>query len=242
MQQKPKGWYQCNLPHLDAPEVIQAVTFRLYDSLPLEVIKKLKLTKNERHIKEVEKRRIIENHLDFGIGACWLKQTEIAILVENALLHFNPERYTLFAWCIMPNHVHVLIKTKLDFPLYKVVHSWKSFTATEANKILNRNGKFWQREYFDRYIRDEGHFWAVFKYIENNPIKIADKGIVKWSYSTCNYCSTGCAIEIGINKEGNPVGARGVAGADVNRGKLYTKGIFEQNNWGLNNWDQSQCQ
>jgi len=62
---------------------------------------------------------------------------------------------------------------------------------------------------------------------KKNPIKIADKGIVKWSYSTCNYCSTGCAIEIGINKEGNPVGARGVAGADVNRGKLCTKGIFE---------------
>ncbi|MEO1879556.1 MAG: nitrate reductase [Methylococcales bacterium] len=50
---------------------------------------------------------------------------------------------------------------------------------------------------------------------------------MKWNYSTCGYCSTGCAIEIGTNKDGKPVGARGVADADVNRGKLCVKGIFE---------------
>lgn len=60
-----------------------------------------------------------------------------------------------------------------------------------------------------------------------NPITLVDKGVKKWSYSTCNYCSTGCAIEIGVNKEGKPVASRGVANADVNRGKLCLKGIFE---------------
>lgn len=62
---------------------------------------------------------------------------------------------------------------------------------------------------------------------QKNPIKIVDKGIEKWSYSTCGYCSTGCSIEIGINKEGKPVASRGVADADVNRGKLCVKGLFE---------------
>ncbi len=60
-----------------------------------------------------------------------------------------------------------------------------------------------------------------------NPVKIADKGVKKWSYSTCNYCSTGCAIEIGLNADGVPVTGRGVGSADVNRGKLCVKGIFE---------------
>lgn len=60
-----------------------------------------------------------------------------------------------------------------------------------------------------------------------NPITLVDKGVEKWSYSTCNYCSTGCSIEIGVNKEGKPVASRGVANADVNRGKLCLKGIFE---------------
>jgi len=58
-------------------------------------------------------------------------------------------------------------------------------------------------------------------------IKIVDKGVEKWIYSTCGYCSTGCAIEVGVNAEGKPVASRGVSGADVNRGKLCVKGIFE---------------
>ena len=56
---------------------------------------------------------------------------------------------------------------------------------------------------------------------------MADKGVVKWTYSTCGYCSTGCSIEIGSNADGKPVASRGVGGADVNRGKLCLKGIFE---------------
>ena len=62
---------------------------------------------------------------------------------------------------------------------------------------------------------------------QKNPIKIADKGIVDWKYATCGYCSTGCAIEVGLNEEGKPVSSRGVADADVNRGKLCLKGIYE---------------
>lgn len=60
-----------------------------------------------------------------------------------------------------------------------------------------------------------------------NPIKIADKNVQEWKYTTCGYCSTGCSMEIGLDPEGKPVATRGVAGADVNRGKLCVKGIFE---------------
>jgi len=67
----------------------------------------------------------------------------------------------------------------------------------------------------------------LFGRTQKNPIKIADKGVVKWKYATCGYCSTGCAIEVGLNQEGKPVSSRGVADADVNRGKLCLKGIYE---------------
>ena len=60
-----------------------------------------------------------------------------------------------------------------------------------------------------------------------NPIKVADKGVVEWKYTTCGYCSTGCSIEVGIDDKGEAVASRGVASADVNRGKLCLKGIFE---------------
>jgi predicted molibdopterin-dependent oxidoreductase YjgC len=62
---------------------------------------------------------------------------------------------------------------------------------------------------------------------KKNPIKLADKGVVDWKYTTCGYCSTGCAIEVGLNGDGKAVSARGVGDADVNRGKLCIKGIFE---------------
>ncbi len=62
---------------------------------------------------------------------------------------------------------------------------------------------------------------------KKNPIKIPDKGVVEWKYTTCGYCSTGCSIEVGLNKKGEAVTSRGVDDADVNRGKLCLKGIFE---------------
>lgn len=62
---------------------------------------------------------------------------------------------------------------------------------------------------------------------KKNPIKIADKKVVEWKYTTCGYCSTGCSIQVGLNEAGAAVSSRGAAGADVNRGKLCVKGIFE---------------
>ncbi|MEN8206902.1 MAG: nitrate reductase [Pseudomonadota bacterium] len=62
---------------------------------------------------------------------------------------------------------------------------------------------------------------------QKNSIKIADKGVREWRYATCGYCSTGCSIEVGLNADNEPVASRGVADADVNRGKLCIKGMFE---------------
>src|SRR3989344_2924614 len=62
---------------------------------------------------------------------------------------------------------------------------------------------------------------------QKNPIKIVDKGVIEWKYTTCGYCSTGCSIEVGLNGDGKAVASRGAAAADVNRGKLCLKGIFE---------------
>jgi assimilatory nitrate reductase catalytic subunit len=62
---------------------------------------------------------------------------------------------------------------------------------------------------------------------KRKPIVIPKKEVAEWKYSTCNYCSTGCAIELGLNDEGKVVTSRGHAGADVNRGKLCIKGLLE---------------
>ncbi|MEH6616820.1 MAG: nitrate reductase [Porticoccus sp.] len=62
---------------------------------------------------------------------------------------------------------------------------------------------------------------------KRKPIVIPKKEVAEWKYSTCNYCSTGCSIELGLNAQGKVVTSRGHAGADVNRGKLCIKGLLE---------------
>ncbi len=92
----------------------------------------------------------------------------------DAWRFFDGKRYDLVAYVVMPNHVHLMIKTHEGFPLSKVVHSWKSFTAHEINKHFKKSGRdaqVWQTEYFDRFIRDERHFDQAVDYIHENPVK-----------------------------------------------------------------------
>jgi len=92
-------------------------------------------------------------------------------MVQNSLLKFDGSRYRLFAWVVMPNHVHTLMTRFESYELKDLLHSHKSYTAHEANKILQRTGKFWIDDYFDRYARNEKHFYKTIEYIENNPVK-----------------------------------------------------------------------
>lgn len=57
------------------------------------------------------------------------------------------------------------------WPLDGVLHTWKSYTAREADKMLGRDGPFWFREYFDRFMRNEEHYHNTVEYIINNPVK-----------------------------------------------------------------------
>ncbi len=168
-----KNWYSRGyLPHLDQPDLIQSITFRLADALPASVVESLSQTCSD----DAQFREALEAYLNAGHGKCLLREQTHAEIVENALLHFDGQRYRLLAWVIMPNHVHVLIETKAGYPLPAVIHSWKSYTAKAINQALGQQGELWQREYFDRFIRDDRHLRAVIDYIENNPVKA---GLVK---------------------------------------------------------------
>lgn len=161
------------LPHWDAGEVPQAITFRLADSLPTIVLEqwRAELAPLDDGAASRERRIRIEHALDRGHGEARLSDARVAATVEDALLHFDGERYRLHAWVIMPNHVHVVATPLGEWTLAKIVHSWKSFTATQANALLGRSGVFWAREYFDRAIRDDGHFANAVSYVVMNPVK-----------------------------------------------------------------------
>jgi REP element-mobilizing transposase RayT len=121
----------------------------------------------------------IDGALDAGHGACWMTRPEIATLVVCAFQRFDGERYQLSAWCVMPNHVHVVIRPHAGHSLSKILQSWKGSTAYEANHRIGRSGTFWQREAYDHLIRDEAEFHHAVQYVLNNPTKA---GLRDWPW------------------------------------------------------------
>lgn len=157
-----------NLPHLEGAGGIYFVTFRLADSLPAIVME------SYRQIPPDSRGEPVGSYLDTCKGACWLRNHSIAQLVVDALKYFDGERYRLHAWCVMPNHVPVVFSqhgASSRQGIAHVVHSWKSFTSSSANRILGRSGPFWQREYYDHLIRDEREFLHFIEYTLQNPVK-----------------------------------------------------------------------
>ena len=174
------GWRSRGyLPHFDSPEIVQHIVFRLADARPPPVMAETRsLPPSKRNA------RILEA-LWRGHGARLLSNPVLAEIVQDAVLHFDGQRYRLLAWCIMPTHVHVLVEQMEGHTLSAVVRSWKSFAAKAANEVLGRSGSFWASEYYDRFMRNEAHLETSRAYIVNNPV-IA--GLCKlpedWRYSS----------------------------------------------------------
>ena len=166
------GWHSRGyLPHFDGNEIIQFITFRLANSLPRHFLQSLKLKLESRHISEIEYHRAIELYLDKSHGYDHLKNEIVASIVEENLLHFDGQRYKLLHWVIMSNHIHLLLKATAGFTLASIMHSMKSYTSNQANKVLGTSGRFWSVEYFDRYIRNAAHYSKTVAYIHENPVK-----------------------------------------------------------------------
>lgn len=153
-----------SLPHWEQAGAEVFVTFRLGDSLPKEAIDRLvaerralerKLESSAGLDEEEEWRKLrslqserIEALLDNGKGRCVLRQKEVAELLEAVLKFFDGQRYRLLAWCIMPNHAHVVFVLFPEWGIEKVLHSWKSFSAKKINALIGKSGPHWQRESF----------------------------------------------------------------------------------------------
>jgi REP element-mobilizing transposase RayT len=178
------------LPHWTRDGGFYAVTFRLHDSLPAHVVadwkaererlfKKRSLTvSDDKQLQKLFSDRV-EKHLDAGSGDCWMCKPEIADVVAHAMKHFDGDRYRLLAWCVMPNHVHVVFRPNPGHELERILHSWKSFSANQANRLLRRGGAFWQPEYYDHLIRDEADLFHALEYALNNPLAA---GIRNWRW------------------------------------------------------------
>ena len=93
----------------------------------------------------------------------------MVLILKEYLVSKDDLLYKLHCFSIMPNHVHLLFEQKTNLP--KIMHDIKGGSAFLINKFLNRSGKFWEKDYFDRYIRNQKHFISTYEYIKYNPIK-----------------------------------------------------------------------
>jgi len=222
-----------NLPHWYKPGSAHFVTYRLHGSLPLAVLEELANRKNALlkrkpppNVSPAQFREQIHKQL-FASYDQWLDQeknshlsdSRIAAVIRSNLYHHNGSKYHLLAYCVMPNHVHVLFQpidvatggspaipssmqttgeppvatlpvgehADLHSPLARIMHSLKSYTAHEANKILKRSGVFWQEESYDHWVRDDDELERIVLYIRANPVTA---GLVErpehWFWCSCH--------------------------------------------------------
>jgi REP element-mobilizing transposase RayT len=124
--------------------------------------------------------------LDEGYGECVFRRQELAEEMAKSLLHFQNQRYLTFAYVIMPNHVHLVIKPFEKFELEHILDSIKGFVSRKVNQRLNRHGQLWEEESYDRIIRDEEHLFRVIQYIGRNPAKagLPRERWVRWIHPT----------------------------------------------------------
>ena len=174
------------LPHWEKDEGLYFITFHLADSLPRSVLAKIadrhRILENDKHnhanLLPDQKALLagysharIEEYFDRGAGSCPFLDMRIAGAMAAALRFREGKHYRLLAWCVMPNHVHVVARLFPGQELAKVVKAWKNFSAKAANLVLGRKGQFWQREYYDRLIRNGDELDRAIGYVIENPTK-----------------------------------------------------------------------
>jgi len=154
-----------HLPHIDIQGVYQFITFRTAESTDPYLLQLYGKTQ-----RNAEKQIAIDAYLDLsGKGTCFYNDT--LRFMFDFLIEQQAGLYTLVCFAIMPNHIHLFIQPKER--LATVMQKIKGKSAREINKRLNRSGKFWAKDYYDKGIRDERHFRIVYEYIKNNPLKLA---------------------------------------------------------------------
>ncbi|MDB2685982.1 hypothetical protein N9Y42_02115 [Mariniblastus sp.] len=198
------------LPHCYKPGFAHFVTYRLNGSIPKIRLREMAQRRSGRikspqvygltgkHCRETAHKLFFlefDEALDVSDTDRWLGHPAIAKIIRENLHHHNGTLYQLLSWCVMSNHVHILIQpfeysslpdsfdasakdfvcsdevADADSPLSRIMHSLKSYTANEANRVLGRQGTFWQRESYDHWVRDLDELQRIVDYIRMNPVK-----------------------------------------------------------------------
>ncbi len=175
---------QNHLPHWQQEGSTYFDTWRLKDSIPRDVLERLISERTDWEIlhpkpwtdeEEAEYHNTFSKEadrlMDMGFGECVLRHLNCRDALAKSLSLFDGERFLMHSWVAMPNHVHVLFSLVESGSLEKVIGGWKEYSAKDINVVIGNEGSLWQKDYFDRIIRDWEHMFRVAKYIRRNPEK-----------------------------------------------------------------------
>jgi putative transposase len=170
-----------HLPHWEVEQGRYFVTVRCADSLPREAV--LRLSELGEAQRLIEPRsapfaahqriifRTLEKYLDGGFGSCPLKDPLVARIIQDELHALLDGQVSVPHFTLMPNHWHALLVPAPDRPLSSIMKHLKGRTARRIRNLVGGTGPVWQREWFDRWIRDDAEWVKCVTYIQNNPVK-----------------------------------------------------------------------
>lgn len=201
-----------NLPHWYKPGHAHFVTYRLAGSIPQFELQRWRAERDRRLKQKLRDAATFgalrerahkaffgryDHYLDRNADVRWLEEPDVANVVRENLYHHHGSLYELIAWCLMPNHVHVVLQpfeaatdaavadaasiglesafhsdevSDSSSVLSRIMHSLKSYTANRANEILKRTGRFWQSESYDHWVRDLDELERIVEYVRLNPV------------------------------------------------------------------------
>jgi putative transposase len=176
---KKPGWHERGyLPHFDANTLLQHIVFRTAGSLPQYIVDQAASAPPDL------KRSLVDEALDSSSSGHLFNQPEYANLMQSALRYFDGDRYDLQGWCVMPNHVHVVLVTRPDVLLGAIVKSWKRYVTRQINELRPVKRSVFANDYFDRFVRNLKQAETAIHYVEANPVKaglVSSAADYQWS-------------------------------------------------------------
>ncbi len=177
--EQDSAFYHRRLPHWQPPERDIFLTWRIFGSPPPP-----RLT-GRPNIDFLKHDRICDRT---HTGVLWLQVPEIAARVLETLQYAEGRLnfFQLHSWVVMPNHLHVLLSPMV--PIQRITKCVKGYSARKINRMLQREGQpFWQQESYDHWVRNQGEFLRIRRYIEPNPVSA---GLVEsprqWRWSSAH--------------------------------------------------------
>jgi len=152
-----------HLPHTNLIGHYQFITFRTKDSLD-SYLKRLYSSYETEKIKQYK----MDKYLDQSKNGALL-YGEVLAKIRDYYLNYDKNVFEIEALSVMPNHIHALLKQNDN--MTNVMRVLKGGAGHIVNETLERKGAVWSRDYYDRAIRDEKHFWIAYEYIKYNAVK-----------------------------------------------------------------------